>query len=82
MGLYRIRLSQDGIPRIPDTMRGLGYPITRTETDAQGVHYYFAHPKRNIEMSFWVTRSSDGTDSFLMMGLSPISTKIIGSVLI
>lgn len=76
MGLYRIPVKQSGVPLIPDAMRELGLPVTRTEQDAQGVHYFFAHPKRNIELQFWLTA---GTPSFLMIGVGGVSKRILAA---
>jgi hypothetical protein len=77
MGLHRIPVRQTAIPLIPDTMRALGLPITRTGQDAQGVHYFFAHPKRNIELKFWLTGGTSGNPCFLMMGLSGVSKRVL-----
>ena len=76
MGLYRLPIKQSGVPLIPDAMRKLGFPVTRMEQDAQGVHYFFAHPKRNIELQFWLTA---GSPSFLMIGMGRVSKPILAA---
>ena len=76
MGLYRIPVKQSGVAMIPDAMRKLGLPVTRTEQDAQGVHYFFTHPKRDIELRFWLTA---GTPSFLMIGVGRVSNPILAA---
>ena len=74
MGLYRLPVSQSGVALTPDAMRKLGLPITRTQKDAQGVHYFFSHPKEKKELKFWLTR---GTPCFLMMGPSGVSKRLL-----
>jgi hypothetical protein len=76
MGLYRLPVKPGGVPLIPDAMRKLGLPITRMEQDAQGVHYFFAHPNRNIELQFWLTA---GIPSFLMIGVGRVSKPILAA---
>jgi hypothetical protein len=76
MGLYRIPVKQSGVALIPDAMRKLGLPVTRTDQDAHGVHYFFTHPKRNIELQFRLTA---GTPSFLLIGVGRVSKPILAA---
>ena len=65
------------IETIPEVMRLAGFPITRIERNGKHTHYYFMHPKRSIEINFYLTDPLEESPSFFMMGLSRTYIQII-----
>jgi len=62
-------------------MQSIGFPVTRTESLEDGVHYYCANPKRaNKNWSFCITHEKEGAPRYFMCGLSQLSKQIVNSL--
>jgi len=77
MGLFCIPVRKNMIEAIPEVMRVAGFPITRIERTGKQTNYYLMHPKRSIEISFYLTDPLEKSPSFFMMGLSRTYIQIV-----
>jgi hypothetical protein len=78
MGLYRIPIRPEKIRTIRPIMQSIGFPVVRTESQENGVHYLCANPRRsNKNWTFWITREEEGNPRFFMCGLSQLSKRVV-----
>ncbi len=62
---------------LPEIMRMAGFPLIRMEKGDGSTQYFFRHPKRNTEISFSLTDTSEGNSLFLMMRLSKAFKEVV-----
>ena len=81
MGLYRIPIRHEKIGAIPRLMQSIGFPVVRTESREDGVHYFCANPKRsNKNWTFCITPGKKDSPRFFTCGLSQLSKQIVSSL--